>query len=107
MKERRVRAGREPRLFIEEGEDTEFAFDDVDTRLVVGELDECPVNLIADVFVLLELEDVRVELIRVRKPSAQCRVEAYLLLQLLVRVVDTELLEAVALEVLETVDTEV
>ena len=63
LQEGRVRAGRETRLFIEEGEDTEFAFDDVDTGLVVGELDECPVDLLADVLVLLKLEDVRVELV--------------------------------------------
>jgi hypothetical protein len=57
-----VGAGGKARLFVEEGEDAELALDQVDTGLVVAKVDEGPVNLLGDVFLLLELEDVRVKL---------------------------------------------
>lgn len=57
-----VRAGGEAGFLVEEGEDAELAFDHVDRRLVVGVVDEGPVDLLADVLLLLELEDVGVEL---------------------------------------------
>jgi len=64
-----VRARREARLLVEEREDAELALDEVDRRLVVGVVDEGPVDLLADVLLLLELEDVRVELRATRRVS--------------------------------------
>lgn len=62
--------------------------------------------MLSDVFFLLELEDMRIELKRTRsvltKKTPECA--AHLLLQLFVGVIDAELLEAVLLEVLESVD---
>jgi hypothetical protein len=58
-----VGAGRQARLLVKEREDAELAFDDVDARLVVAEVDKRPVDLLADVLLLLELEDVRVKLL--------------------------------------------
>src|SRR4051812_37000854 len=85
-----VRAHGQSRLFVKQRQDTQLAFDEVDTWLVVGEIDESPVDLLADVLFLLELEDMLVEL----------------LLQLLVGIVDAELLERVLGEVLEAVNIE-
>ena len=78
------------RLFVEEGENTKLALDEVNTRLVVGKVDKLPVNLLAHVLFLFELEDVGVKF----------------LLQLLVGVVDTELLEGVLCKMFETIDIE-
>ena len=106
----RVGPGRQSGLLVEEGQDPELAFDQVDRRLVVRVVDEGPVNLLPDVLLLLELENVCVELLRVEdlvSDSAFVRVGGEgtdLLLELLVRVVDAELLKAVSLEVLEAVD---
>jgi hypothetical protein len=62
LKERLVCAGWKAGFLVEEGENTELAFDDIDARLVVGEVDELPLDLFPDVFLLLEFEDVGVEL---------------------------------------------
>ena len=77
--EGRVGAGGEARLLVEEGDDADLALDEGDAGLVVGELDGVPGDSLFDVLGLVELEDVREEL----------------LLQLLVRVVDAELLKGV------------
>jgi hypothetical protein len=53
------------RFFIEKGENTEFAFDDIDTRLIVAKVDKGPVDLLADVLFLFEFEYMCVELRRV------------------------------------------
>ena len=84
------------RFFVEERHDTKLALDDVDARLVVGELDERPVDLLPHIFFLLKLEDVSVELTKTVNSSFSAMSELpYLLLQLLVCIVDTELLETV------------
>ena len=96
LEEGRVGARREARFFVQEREDTEFAFDHIDTRLVVGELDERPVDLLANVLVLLKLEDVRIELGEMlERHEYRVKMRIYRLLELLVGVVDTELLEGV------------
>ncbi len=69
---------------------TQLALDELNTRLVVIELNEGPPDLLAHVLLLLQLEHMLAEL----------------LLQLLVGVVDAELLEAVLAERLEAVDVE-
>lgn len=106
-----VGPGGHARFLVEEREDTKFALDEVDRRLVVRVIDELPVDLLADVLLLLELEHVRVELQQRRAGQvASCwhhtngKVRAHLLLQLLVRIVDAELLKAVLLEVFEPVN---
>ena len=60
--ERWICSCRETGLFIKQSQDTQLAFDDVNAGLVIGEFDESPVNLLADVLLLLEFEDVCVEL---------------------------------------------
>ena len=62
LEERRITAGGQPGLFVEEREDTELALNDVDTRLVVGEVDEGPVDLFLDVLLLFQFENMRIEL---------------------------------------------
>eukprot|EP00968_Pinguiococcus_pyrenoidosus_P012298 scaffold1070_cov245-Pinguiococcus_pyrenoidosus.AAC.52 len=66
------------------------ALDEVQAGLVVREVDEGPLDALAVVLVLLDLEDEAVEV----------------LLQRLIGVVDAELLEAVRLEALEAKDVE-
>ena len=64
--------------------------------MVVRELDERPVDLLANVLVLLKLEDVRVELGEMlERHEYRVKIIIYRLLELLVGVVDTELLEGV------------
>ncbi len=43
----------QPRFFVQQGKDTEFPFDHVNTRLIIGEVYESPVDLFPDVFFLL------------------------------------------------------
>lgn len=57
-----IRARWQSRLFVEEGEDSKFTLNDIDAWLVVGKVDECPVDFFANVLLLLKLEDVGVEL---------------------------------------------
>lgn len=97
LEERRITAGGQPGLFVEEREDTELALNDVDTRLVVGEVDEGPVDLFLDVLLLFQLEDVRVELRNglVSTSAISQAARTYLLLQFLVGVVNAELLEGI------------
>ena len=85
-----VRAHRQARFLVEQRQHAHLAFDQVDAGLVVGEVDELPVDLLAEVLLLFELEDVLVEL----------------LLQLLVGEVDAELFEGILGKVLEAVDVE-
>ena len=79
--ERGVGTGWQARLFVQKGNDTKFAFDKVNGRLIVREVDKFPVDLLGEVLFLLELEDVGIEL----------------LLELFVGIIDTELLERVLL----------
>jgi hypothetical protein len=60
--ERRVRPRGHTGFFIQESKDSEFSFDNIDTRLVVGEIDKCPVYGLSNVFLLFKFEHVRVEL---------------------------------------------
>jgi len=62
LKERLVCAGWKAGFLVQKGENTELAFDDIDARLVVGEVDELPLDLFPDVFLLLEFEDMGIEL---------------------------------------------
>ena len=86
-------------LFVQKSHDPELALDDVDTRLVVGELNERPIDFLPDILFLLQLEDVLVELTRGklsgRSPRMGREALTNLLLQLLVGVVDAELLKRV------------
>ena len=66
LEERGIRARWHPRFFIQQRKNAEFAFDDIDARLVIGEIDELPLDFFFDIFLLLEFEDVRIEL---RDPS--------------------------------------
>ena len=86
-----VRALREVALVIEHVDDARGPlFDQLEARPVVAEVDLAPVYALAGVLLLLEFKDVLVEV------KLQC----------LIGVVDTELLEAVDLEVLEPEDVE-
>ena len=74
-------------LVVDHGQDAaDLVLDQVQAVLVVGELDEAPLDLLCLVLHLLHLEDVLVEL----------------LLEGFVRVVDAKLLEGVVHEALET-----
>ena len=75
-------------LLIQQVEHPELGLDEVDAGLVVVEVDHLPLDPLLDILLLLQLEHVLVEL----------------LLQLLVGVVDTELLEGIRLESLEAVN---
>jgi hypothetical protein len=63
LKERLVCTRWKAGFFVKEGENTELAFDDIDARLVIGEVDELPLDLLPNVFLLLEFEDMGVELV--------------------------------------------
>ena len=77
-------------LFVQQVEHAQRLLDQVDTRLIVVVVDEGPVELLAHVLLLFQLENVLIEL----------------LLQLLVGVVDAELFETVDLERFEAVDVQ-
>ena len=62
LKERGIRTSWQTRFFVEQSEYTKFTLDHVDTWLVVGELDECPIDLLTNILLLFELEDVSIEL---------------------------------------------
>lgn len=57
-----VRARSELRFFIEKGNNSQPTFDSVDTRLIIREVNERPLDALANILVLLQLEDVRIEL---------------------------------------------
>ena len=101
LQERLIGSSGETGLFVEKCHDTELALDDVDTRLVVGELDERPIDLLPDIFFLFQLEDMLVELTRdeisEQRPRIGKETSTDLLLQLLVGVVDAELFERILL----------
>ena len=64
--------------------------------MVIREVDERPVDLLANVLVLLKLEDVRIELGEMlERHEYRVKMRIYRLLELLVGVVDTELFEGV------------
>jgi len=79
-----------PAFFVEKIQYAKFRFDEVNAGLVVIEINQFPLNLLLEVFLLLQLKDVLVEL----------------LLQFLVGVVDAELLERVDLERLKPVNVQ-
>lgn len=79
-----------PALFVQQIKDAQFRFDKIDTGLIVIEVYESPFDLLPKIFLLLQLEHVLIKL----------------LLQLLVRVIYTELFERIDLERLETVNIE-
>lgn len=90
--ERLVCARGKPRLFVEERKNTEFAFNDIDTGLIVAKINKRPVNLLADVFFLFEFEYMGVELTNVSL-SCGLSAETHLLLKLFIRIIDTKLLK--------------
>ena len=72
--------------------------------MVVGEIDELPLDLFPNVFLLLEFEDMGIEL-AARLAAASWRgTLTDLLLELFIGVIDTKLLEGILFEVLEAVD---
>lgn len=50
--------GSYPALLVQQIQDAEFSLDQIDTRLVVVEVDERPGNLLLHVLLLLQLEHV-------------------------------------------------
>ena len=62
LQKRGITPGGQSRFFIKERKNTESTFDHVDTRLIVREVDEGPVDLLTDVFFLLQLENMGVKL---------------------------------------------
>lgn len=62
LEERRVTSRGQARFFIEKSKDAKFPFNDIDTRLIVREVNESPVDFFLDVFFLFKFEDMRVEL---------------------------------------------
>ena len=83
--------------FVKKRKYAEFAFNDIDTRLIIGEIDKCPVDSLSNVFLLLELEYMGIELNkrRIRLEATNQMYITNLLLQLLVRIINTKLLERV------------
>jgi hypothetical protein len=62
LQKRRVTAGGKARLLVQESENAKFSFDNVNARLVIRKVDECPVYFLPDVFFLLQFENMRIEL---------------------------------------------
>lgn len=65
LQECSVASGGQSGFFVQQRQHSEFPLNDVYARLVVGKVDECPVDLFLNILLLLKLEYVRVELIRV------------------------------------------
>ena len=98
--ERGIGTSWESRFLVEEGQNAQLSLYNVDTRLIIREFDESPVDLFTNVFLLLEFEYMGIELIsrkHTNQNSAQVkrRKRSNLLLQLFIGIVDTELLKGV------------
>jgi len=51
-------------FLIQKSKNPKLSFDDVDARLIVRKIDECPIDRLLDVFLLFKFKNVRIELLR-------------------------------------------
>ena len=63
LQERPVTARRKPGLFVKQSKHSKSSLDNIDTRLVVREINEGPVDLFFDIFLLFQFEHMGIELV--------------------------------------------
>ena len=96
LQKRRVIAGGQARFFVQESENAKLSFDNVNARLIVRKVDECPVYFLLNIFLLLQFENMRIELrIWLSVAIAMIMDNCHLLLQFFIGVIDAKLFEGI------------